>query len=349
VLPGKYFGKSEGTHVFLGCDPVASQLRARKVPAQRDDQFVTSWCDLLVKPFRYTLATGINPSRGADDPSQVDMKQSKTHDMPAKWKSASIGLYRLDPNAWVRTIGVTTFRWKAIAYWKFPKWRPIAAPTDPGYAVSDWTDVVIDETNVGMFVKFKNWQKVKIKLGARPGHLEDPGHYLVVDGHQLKFTVYIEFAGTQLDGLGGGWHGFIDMSTQMGNFNDAGLIGVLVHELGHNLGQAYGDKTADGTFGLAAGNQTPGIPFAAVVPGGYIYGGHAHTGVHCAYGIKDADRTEGHTQNSYQAKKFFSQAKCAMFGAGDMASSSPNNKFCKECEPHVKAADASYLKRAWET
>ena len=138
------------------------------------------------------------------------------------------------------------------------------------------------------------------------------------------------------------------MSTFGGNFKTGGLISTLLHELGHNLGQAYADKTVDPTYGRSNGNAIPGIPFPPGVPEGIVYGGKDHLGTHCAAGVSKELRAEPSYAKPYEtAVKIQQQATCIMFGSGDMNSSTLRS-YCDQCRKFIKATDADDLTKHWE-
>lgn len=337
IHDASYFKKlmAGGKKVFTGTFDLAGALRAAKGPAApASNSFITSWADFLFDP----------------------TVQAVTFSMESKKKKYSVpngqvyGFYKYDPTEDAQTLGITRFAWRA-SHWKgkgigrgiLGTWHEITDAADPGAAVYDWRDVPLDwDAHLQHFVKFVDYQTLEISLPARAGEAGDPGHFLKVDGHDVRIEVYIALRAAYAGANAGGWHGFIDMSTMAGKYATGGLVSTLLHELGHNMGQGYADKTVDLVYGNAAGSEIPGVPFAAGVPGGYLYGDHGHTGVHCAFGVSDGDRGD----DPYGAKQM-KQAKCVMFGAGDM-NSSKLLTFCEKCEPYVKAQDASDLSKHWE-
>ena len=140
-------------------------------------------------------------------------------------------------------------------------------------------------------------------------------------------------------------HGNIWMNTFGGKVKPTGLAGVVLHELGHNMGQVYADKAIDTTFGRLPAKQVPGIPFPAGVPTGLVYGGRDHTGTHCAIGISDR------TAPSFQTVAAWTQKKCIMFGGADMVEEKKRFEynFCENCRKYIRAEDLSDIRKSWTT
>jgi hypothetical protein len=164
---------------------------------------------------------------------------------------------------------------------------------------------------------------------------------------KLKLIVYVKFRGAKFTTNGAGWHGFIDMSTFGGKFQTGGLITTLLHELGHNLGQAYANKTVDPTYGRNAKYEIPGIPFPDGVPAGFVYGAHGHTGTHCAGGVPDNLRGEANFQTGPKAADIASKATCIMYGSADMNSATMRT-YCENCAKFIRATEADDITKAWE-
>jgi hypothetical protein len=233
--------------------------------------------------------------------------------------------------------GVKKISWKAVNYQKDGKWVPIAASTDPGWAHRAATDVPNNDANVDAWIKFDDYRSVTVNLpDSKP---TDPGKLLTIDGVKVQLAVSITFIGSKFSANAAGWHGFIDMSTRA-TWATGGLMRTLLHELGHNMGLAYGSKTVDATYGRAAKYEIPGIPFPDGVPTGFVYGGHGHTGMHCAQGLTDDERKEA----SYGKLT----GKCILFGQGDM-SKDVTPDYCDLCTEHFRSTEADELTRHWET
>ena len=184
-----------------------------------------------------------------------------------------------------------------------------------------------------------DYRTLKLKLPARPGHAGDPGHHLVVDGKRVRIQLYVKFSCAEYTTNAAGWHGFIDMSTWGGRFKAAGLACTLLHELGHNLGHAYMDKTVDATYGRAPRYAIPGLPFPPGVPDGFGYGGKGHLGPHCATGLTDDERR----QPSFRGLR----GGCIMFGENNM-NGEDVFQYCPRCRETLKATSAMDITRAWE-
>jgi hypothetical protein len=139
---------------------------------------------------------------------------------------------------------------------------------------------------------------------------------------------------------GAALQGDIWMNTFAGEADPVGMAVVIAHELGHNMGQAYANKSADGYFGRPSSKPIPGYPFPASVPHGFIYGGHDHQGTHCARGIKDR------TAKSFQTDAAFKERTCVMFGASDIADSS-GHSFCPDCNEYIRAENLEDIRKSW--
>ena len=131
------------------------------------------------------------------------------------------------------------------------------------------------------------------------------------------------------------------MTTFGGDIHQIGLASVILHELGHNMGQVYADKNTDLTFGRPALKKIPGIGFPKdVSTGGVAYGGHEHQGTHCASGIANKAAV------SFQNTIALNQHTCLMYGASDMESTF-KYPFCDECKQYIKAEDLSDIRKYW--
>jgi hypothetical protein len=118
-----------------------------------------------------------------------------------------------------------------------------------------------------------------------------------------------------------------------------GLTNVVIHEIGHNMGQAYGDKTIDPTFGRSPANMIPGIDNPkSVASGGDLYGGHGHTGTHCAFGLSATDKACA----SFGGKS----GSCVMFGADNMAKSSKGT-WCDSCKTYIRGTHLDDVRKHW--
>ena len=87
------------------------------------------------------------------------------------------------------------------------------------------------------------------------------------------------------------------MATNGGDAHDTGLACVLMHEMGHNMGQTYLAKAriADAAmrgWGRHADWDIAGIDPPDAVDAGLYYAGHGHQGCHCAHGLSDDDRKQ---------------------------------------------------------
>ncbi|HEX2958148.1 MAG TPA: hypothetical protein VHO70_15045 [Chitinispirillaceae bacterium] len=90
------------------------------------------------------------------------------------------------------------------------------------------------------------------------------------------------------------------------------------------------------------GNAIPGIPFPLAAPVGNVYGGHDHTGTHCAHGLTEATKKAA----SYQTDEAYKESDCITFGGADMFDST-ETFFCKDCCDYIKAEDLSDIRKNW--
>ena len=132
------------------------------------------------------------------------------------------------------------------------------------------------------------------------------------------------------------------MTTFGGNIKENGLGKVLLHELGHNMGQVYSDKSVDKTFGRPAIKSIPGIPFPEAVPVGIVYGEHGHAGTHCASGLSSVTKK----MSDYQKEKAFKEHTCIMFGSSDMQSNKLY-EYCDKCITYIRAEDLCDIRKDW--
>lgn len=207
-----------------------------------------------------------------------------------------------------------------------------------------------NEADIKAHVEFQACHLLKIKLPATAGKNNYPAIKLNKDAHgnltsdEKRVQIRFNISGCRVvaDFNGAALSGNIWMTTFGGNIEENGLGGVLLHELGHNMGQVYADKSADNTFGRPRAKAIPGINFPSAVPAGNVYGSHDHQGTHCAFGLSLATKLLG----SYQHASAYTERKCIMFGGSDLQSKVEYD-YCGDCRSFIKAEDLSDIRKSW--
>jgi hypothetical protein len=295
---------------------------------------------------------------GYPDPSTLTVLVCDHIAAPAEWtqvfpkitapgpQGVLPGRYAL-PKAVDGTIGaiargafpVSRIRWKATHFYG-PNETQISDPSHPGWDARDWT-VLSTEVDIRRHLSL-DCRSVTFAFPA--GDAAYPGQQFPIDAGELKtggvkiaITIQVQGACVALPG-GSARRGDVLLSTECGTAHVNGLARVIVHELGHCMGQAYGSTAA--MVGVPArAAEIPGIPFPAVVPGGVIYSQHGQSGVHCATGVdpRDVDPFTG-VQDA--------QATCVMYGSGDMTAATVWS-FCAACQKYVLAENLSDIRKNW--
>jgi outer membrane protein OmpA-like peptidoglycan-associated protein len=249
------------------------------------------------------------------------------------------------------TYAITKLTWKATHWYDTtggaPIWKKIISSKNPGWKCRNG-GVFTKEDDIKAHVSFKNFSCFSFHFPETdknyPGSLLQKDAYgqLSDNGFIIGLSVVINGIANRMGLNGAALKGTIWMNTFAGAASDIGIAGVILHELGHNMGQVYADKSVDATFGRPANQAIPGIPFPKEVPAGIAYGGREHQGTHCACGLKDTTKKE----KSYQTAQAFKEKNCLMFGASDMESSREYS-FCPDCCTYIKAENLSDIRRSW--
>ncbi|MBN2573171.1 MAG: hypothetical protein JXP73_01275 [Deltaproteobacteria bacterium] len=322
IYDGAYFGQTKGKKVLVGTIGMLDKIRIAKAGdtgAQAKDSMVTVWTDYFME------------KSGA---AAVWQNVKMAYDDDASLREPSYFLFRYDPSSAAKTEAVEEISWQAVEYKSWGFWHDITADSDPGgdkryanaVAAGDFKD----------WLEFSDCHTIKIKL---PDDLK-----AWMETRKVKIRVFVKLWKFWLECNAAGWHGHILMGTEGGKASQVGIIDTFCHEMGHNLGQVYADQTVGPTYGFAPANEIPKLPFPAGVPGGYAYEGLGHTGLHCAYGISAANRQTA--VDNGDISPYFGDAKCVMYGAGDMKSSK-SRTFCDECLKYIVAIDGSDITKDW--
>ena len=346
IVDGPYMGKAPNEKcVVVGFDELDRLATATRAPSGADT-WLCLWFDYLADPAGFTLSSGVLHAGSPTEAQALDPHE---------------GLFKYDP---VTTdLSCRQIAWRAVVYddGMGGGTRPITTPSANAafeanrVGLSGWHVTnnpplaTIDD-----FVDYDNWQQVTLKAPA--AHLSD-------NGVALGIEVAVSFDASEFTCNGCAVGGNLWMATFGGNYADNGLLGVVLHEMGHNMGMAYGLKgigSVQATVqaynnALAAGgaphmadlfalggrdadNQIPGMPFPDKAPTGYYYLGHDHVGGHCAHGLSPADRRDA----SYAGKN----GDCIMFGESDIANNAPR-AFCDVCKKYIKATDLRDIMKDW--
>jgi hypothetical protein len=157
--------------------------------------------------------------------------------------------------------------------------------------------------------------------------------YLDVDTERLRFRVKLP------DSLGIGRREKIKVSLKLKTFsfsagsstrnwvtatvkksNALATLYTILHELGHSIEQCVRDNSG-----------TPGLP--AKHPNQYVFKGHQ--GSHCNYGLSTRDQAKDDYKELVAAG---THGTCIMFGGvGKKTKFARAMRFCRHCEPYVKA------------
>ncbi|MCO5165668.1 MAG: hypothetical protein M9894_04775 [Planctomycetes bacterium] len=353
VVDGPYVGLPAGKKLVFVTDTTADAVRIAKSTqgAVRDTQTI-AWFDTIVE----TREAG---------PGGTDLLRSAV--LPEKWLGTGAmektqmvpAPFRCFPHDWENPSrpSVTEIKWRAHSYKDASgTWKPVATGT-PGAAKKDWQTVsVATAADVAKYVTFVDWTTIRIKLPTADA--ADAGNFVTDGGAQVSIGVQIKLHLCSVDTLASALRGDITMSTASGTATDPGSAEVILHEIGHNMGQSVVDRSQPGatqtilstgrSVNFGRSTAVPGLTFAkppshstafpAIVPAGFMYTGKEHQGPHCARGLTAAQRA----QTSYGGLP----GTCLMFGETDMARTSART-YCPECERLIRGEDLADFRRAW--
>jgi hypothetical protein len=339
VLDAKYAGKTAGTKMLVATPDQLEKILDAKAKNRANKRSVAMiWCDYLAEPAMWDEIF-----------LEVYKEQSRS-------PQDSVFEHAVGDSALVShgKFAIRSLRW-SVTHWFEPsepkgkQWKPVTQPGDPGYAHRAGGNFT-DEADIKAHIRFETMDRVTFKF---PDTKADyPGKILAKDGDGqftdkgkvlgLSIRVLGAASVTQFNGMA--LNGKIWMNSFAGRVHQVGMGGVIAHELGHNMGQAYGSKDADKTFGRPKDKPIPGIPFPKPAPEGDVYGGKGHQGTHCAKGVSDKAEPDFTARGS----KAFSEHTCVMFGASDMEDSKEFH-FCEDCIGYIRAEDLKDIQKSWRS
>lgn len=334
IVDGGYVDKTAGDKVLvLELDTQAMGTLNAKGAYKTDPRVVSMiWCDLICD---------------AKDWNETFQVETDNQEFPT-------GTLRVFKNAVVASPGgvahgafsIAELHWCVSHYKDGAAWKAVSDPADPGYAHRNWTKFA-SQAEVEDHIEFVAYNKVKFKLPTTAGY---PGGEVTMAGGKptdggkdliISFAV-VGGAATEMGFNGAALKGDIWMSTYAGDVDPVGMGAVVLHELGHNMGMAYGKKSDLPTFGQPSNKQIPGIPYPAPVTKGDVYEGKDHTGPHCAAGLAKATKAAA----TYQVKAAYDEHTCLMFGAASMKWTTEFD-FCDQCKKILLGRDLSDIRKYW--
>lgn len=335
IIDADYVKKDAGSKVLvLELDQAKTVLDA-VATNKTDARIITMiWCDHLCDPKAWNEGYLV----------WQDNQEIATGDLRV-FKKAVVAVGGVAHGAYP----IKELHWKVSQY-KDGTWKPVSAATDPGYAHRNWT-LINDEADIKAHVEFMKYDTIKFKFPTTkagfPGkELTMTGGKPTAGGKELAVTFAImSSAATEMGFNGAALQGTVWMNTHSGAVHHVGMGRTVLHELGHNMGMAYGSIRDLTIRGQKDANQIPGIPFPKPVPVGYVYDdAWGHTGGHCTYGLSVNARKAADFSKSADA---WDQRKCIMFGAGDM-SLSQEFSFCPECTKFITGQNLESIRKDWK-
>ena len=219
---------------------------------------------------------------------------------------------------------VKSLTWKALV-------DPIAHPKHPGVANGRAREGVLSSTSI----KLITTKAFEIELPSLdpmdPGKLVGPN----LTAERCPIEVKIKFEGAE-EGLGLAGQGAQEGENLVVYNPDSpdSFVDVLLHELGHSMGQTI----YSGTYLPPKGYTVPkkssedDADYAHNGTKGHVYVGKGHSGPHCAYGLSDLDKALA----SYSGKP----GTCIMFGENSgQGDSLATTGYCPQCEDNIKHRD----------
>ena len=334
VFDGGYFGRDEGKPFCVLTFRQLNSILSNKAKLGSDQRGISIiWTDIFADIVKWQERfTEISRS----EPVQTSL---------AVFEHAIDKFEDYDHGAY----SIRKLSWKA-SHWmdnEVGEWQPIKSPEEPGWKFRDGGDLS-SEDDISAHVEFSGLKRLTFNF---PGNKETyPGKRIKKDetgrfidnGVNIALTITLEGVACTAPFNGAAYRGDIWMNTFAGNVDDIGVAGVIAHELGHNMGQAYADSSVDKNYGRPKTKPIPGIPFPKAVPQGDVYGERGHRGTHCAKGVKNKSATNYAAKTSSALKEH----TCIMFGASDMTDPKEFT-FCPDCVLYIQAEDLRDIRKSW--
>ncbi len=329
IYDGSHFELASGGKVVLLTEAQCTAIESAKRAQTKKRAWFTTWADAV---------------QVESAPTQVSEEMDSA---AAKEVAVNASVFKYDIVKADGTLGISEIAWRVEAFEDSGNWVDIY--TQEGVDAFGGDDAAVqqvedlaqwrrlqnpDQATVDKYVELVHHRKVKLKLPSSDA--DDAGNFLQVNGVKLKVTVYVAFASAWFPTNASALQGSIWMGADQGSWKNEGLMATLLHEMGHNMGQAYGKHGKD--TGGHTGKAVPGVPFEAKVPKGKFYTGHDHTGGHCAEGLSKADRKKA----SFGGLN----GTCIMFGEGSMSSSTELN-YCDTCLGYLRAVHLDDISKSW--
>jgi hypothetical protein len=335
VIDADYVNKDAGKEVLVLELDMAKDILDAKAVKKTDPRIVCMiWCDHLCDP------------KSWNDTYQIETNNTELN----------LGDLRVFKTAVVAHNGVAhggypikKISWRATHY-KDGTWKPITGASDPGGAHRNNHDIST-EADIKAHVEFLKFDKIKFKLPTAkagfPGKdIGLNGTKLESGGKEIRISVVIQGAATEMGFNGAALQGTVWMNTHSGGVHPVGMGRTVLHELGHNMGMAYGSKRNLKVRGQPDTNQIPGIPFPKPLPKGFVYDDDwGHTGAHCAHGCSEATRKHKDFPKNPSA---WNERDCIMYGSGDM-SLSKEFSFCPLCSDYITGQNLESIRKNWKT
>lgn len=231
------------------------------------------------------------------------------------------GVYFLPKSAENGLDSVKSFTWKALV-------NPLTHPDHPGVRGGAARTGVLNSNLIELITTSEFGFKLPSASPDDPGLLAGPA----VSDEKCPIEVTIEFEGASA-GLGLAGQG-AQQGENLVVFNadsPDSFVDVLLHELGHSMGQTvyagYYDPPKGMVTPKTSAEKDP--TYAHNGTNGHTYVEKLHSGSHCSYGLSDAEKTLA----SYEGQP----GTCIMFGENSGKDpSSATTGFCPLCVDYIK-------------